>query len=77
MPDRKPFQDFLTKLSKDPSARHKYQDDPVAAMTAEGLSESQMLAVLSQDSKKIQTELGPNTEASLKVIVTIIVTVQF
>jgi hypothetical protein len=77
MADRKAFQDFLTKLSTDPSARNSYQDDPVGVMKAEGLSDSQMVALLSQDSKKVQDELGAEVDAAFRVIVTIIVTVTF
>jgi len=36
-----------------------------------------MIALLAQDSDKIQTELGPDVNAAFRVIVTIIVTVQF
>jgi len=77
MADRKTFQDFLVKLSRDPTARNSYQDDPVGVMRSEGLSDSQMIALLAQDSDKIQTELGPDVNAAFRVIVTIIVTVQF
>jgi|1186.fasta_scaffold05788_1 hypothetical protein len=77
MADRKTFQDFLTKLSREPSARNSYQDDPVGVMRAEGLSDSQMIAFLSQDTNKIQDELGSDVDAAFRVIVTIIVTVQF
>jgi hypothetical protein len=76
MVDATAFQDFLTKLSTDPSARNSYRDNPVAVMEAEGLSDSQVVAVLSSDPKKIQAELGGEvTEAAIRVTVSIIVQV--
>jgi hypothetical protein len=77
MADAKTFSDFLTKLSRDPSARNSYRDDPVGVMRAEGLSDSQAVAVLSSDSEKIQAELGGEVDAAIRVTVTIIVTVTF
>jgi hypothetical protein len=75
MANAKAFQDFLTKLSREPSARTGYQDDPVGVMKAEGLSDSQVVAVLSQDPARIQDELGGEFKQEFTVTVTIIVTV--
>lgn len=70
----KPFFDFLTSLSKDPSARHAFQDDPVGAMNRAGLSDGQKVALLSQDEETIGNELGGNLSAfRIRVIVTLIV----
>jgi hypothetical protein len=72
----KAFQDFLVRLSKEPAARNTYLDDPVGAMNAAGLSNSQVIAVLSQDPANIQKELGGDLDAAIRirVIVTIVVT---
>ena len=67
---------FLTNLAKDTAARSKYQDDPVGTMKAAGLSESQIIAVLSQDPSKIQQELGGDAgmeKFSVNVITTVLV----
>jgi len=69
------FYDFLTALSKDPSARHAFQDDPTEAMDRAGLSDGQKIALLSQDEATIQNELGGEGDAAfrIRVIVTLIV----
>jgi hypothetical protein len=70
----KELRTFLTNLSKDVSARNKYQADPVEAMKAANLSDSEIIAVLSQDPAKIQQEVGGDTAAiRVRVIITILV----
>lgn len=76
MSDPKTFNDFLSNLSTDTSARTDYQNDPTGTMRAAGLSESQIISVLSQDPAKIQAELGgEGTEDAVRiqVIITILV----
>jgi hypothetical protein len=72
------FHQFLTNLSKDASARNKYWADPVGTMKAANLSDSQIIAVLSQDPGKVQYELGgdPDLAARVRVIVTITISVE-
>jgi hypothetical protein len=68
------FYEFLSSLSKDPSARQAFQDDPVGTMNRAGLSDGQKVALLSQDEETIGNELGGNVSAfRIRVIVTLIV----
>jgi hypothetical protein len=68
------FYQFLTGLSKDPSARHAFQDDPVGAMDRAGLTDGQKVALLSQDEETITNELGGDASVfRIRVIVTLIV----
>jgi hypothetical protein len=71
----KAFRDFLAGLSKEPSARSSFQDDPVGAMDRAGLTDAQKIALLSQDEGKIQNELGGEVDSvfRIRVIVTLIV----
>jgi hypothetical protein len=76
MADSGTFANFLRRLSTVPSARSAYQDDPVGVMKSEGLSDSQVVAVLSQDPARIQAELGDQSEDALfriRVMICIIV----
>jgi hypothetical protein len=74
-PSSNEFRAFLIKLSKDVSARNEYQADPIGTMKAAGLSETQIIAVLSQDPTRIQRELGGGAD-EIKVRVTIIISVE-
>jgi hypothetical protein len=71
----KAFHDFLTGLSKEPSVRHSFQEDPIKAMDGAGLSDAQKVALLSADERRIQKELGGQVDAAfrIRVIVTLIV----
>lgn len=71
----KVFHDFLTGLSKEPSARNSFLEDPVGTMDRAGLSDEQKVALLSRDESRIQTELGPEVEPDAAIRVTVIVTI--
>ena len=73
----KAFHDFLTGLSKDPSARNSFQDDPNGAMDRAGLTDAQKIALLSQDEGRIQTELGDDVDAAFRIRVIVTLVVEF
>ncbi|WCB94323.1 hypothetical protein DSM104299_03055 [Baekduia alba] len=75
-PSSKAFHEFLTGLSKEPSARNSFLEDPVGAMDRAGLSDTQKLALLSQDERRIQTELG-GTDAAIRIRVIVTILVDF
>lgn len=73
----KAFHDFLTGLSKEPSARNSFQDDPIGAMDRAGLSDAQKVALLSQDEGSIQKALGVETDAAIRIRVIVTILVDF
>jgi hypothetical protein len=73
----KAFHDFLTGLSKEPSARNAFQEDPIGTMDRAGLSDAQKLALLSQDEGNIQKELGGEVDAALRIRVIVTILVEF
>jgi len=71
------FSDFLTNLSVNPDARNAFTEDPTGFMRGWGLSNNQIIAILSQDPEQIAVELGGDVVAAKnpKIKVTVIVTV--
>jgi len=68
------FRAFLTNLSKNPSARAAYASDPPGVMNAAGLTQDQIVAVLSQDPMKVQALLGgAGMPAAFRVRATVII----
>ncbi len=77
MADSKLFSDFLRNLSVDVGARTSFQEDPVRQMSTAGLSDSQIVAVMSQDPGRIQSELGDLKADALRVRVIVTILVEF
>ena len=76
MADSRAFGDYLRRLATDTSARTDFQNDPAGTMKAAGLTDAQVIAVLSQDAARIQQELGTSEDAAaIRVIVTITILV--
>jgi len=77
----KAFHAFLTNLSRNPAARAAYSADPAGVMAAAGLTQEQIIAVLSQDPSKIEAQLigpdSPTQRPRLRVTVIIHVGIEF